>query len=81
MFLLLSYIMNVYCVRLRYHKIHTYIHIYIYIFIYIYCGAKGLDHILGLGPQPRVEQSEDEWMVMNVSIPGPNECSTYGRMV
>ena len=24
--LLLSYIMNAYCVRLRYHKIHTYIY-------------------------------------------------------
>ena len=26
--LLLSYIINTYCVRLRYHKIHTYIHVY-----------------------------------------------------
>ena len=26
--LLLSYIINTYCVRLRYHKIHTYIHIH-----------------------------------------------------
>ena len=31
--LLLSYIVNVYCVRLTYHKIHTYIHSYIYIYI------------------------------------------------
>ena len=28
--LLLSYIINTYCVRLRYYKIHTYIHIYIH---------------------------------------------------
>ena len=31
--LLLSYIMNAYCVRLRYHKMHIYIYIYIYIYI------------------------------------------------
>ena len=34
--LLLSYIMNACCVRLKYHKIHTYIYTYIYIYIYIY---------------------------------------------
>ena len=33
--LLLSYIMNAYCVRLTYHKIHTYIHTYIHSYIYI----------------------------------------------
>ena len=29
--LLLSYIMNAYCMRLRCHKIHTYIHIHTHI--------------------------------------------------
>ena len=29
----LSYIINVYCVRLRYHKINTHTRIYIYIYI------------------------------------------------
>ena len=51
--LLLSYIMNVCCVRLKYHKMHIYIYIYIYIiewkmvevpkkkkiYIYIYKGT------------------------------------------
>ena len=45
------------------------------------CGAKGPNHVLGLGLWPRTEQSEDEWMVMNVSSPGPNERNIYGRMV
>ena len=31
--LLLSYIMNACCVKLRYHKMHTHTHIYIYIYI------------------------------------------------
>ena len=44
-------------------------------------GAKGPDHVLGLKPQLRAEQSENEWMVMNVSSLGPNERNTYGRMV
>ena len=26
----------------------------------VYYGAKGPDHVLGIGPQPRTEQSEDE---------------------
>ena len=30
--LLLSYIINAYCVRLRYHKLYIYIYIYIYIY-------------------------------------------------
>ena len=38
--LLLSYIMNAYCVRLTCHKIHTYIHTFIYIYIYIYIEWK-----------------------------------------
>ena len=46
-----------------------------------YCGAKGPNHMLGLGLWPRIEQSEDEWMVMNGSGLGPNEGNTDGRMV
>ena len=44
--LLLSYIMNACCVRLRYHKMrahtrtHTHTHIYIYIYIYIYISIN-----------------------------------------
>ena len=45
------------------------------------CGAKGPDHVSDLRPQPRAEQSEDEYMIMNVSSLGSNERNTYGRMV
>ena len=34
--LLLSYIMNACCVKLRYRKMHTHTHTHIYIYIYIY---------------------------------------------
>ena len=34
--LLLSYIMNACCVKLRYHKMHIYIHTHTHTHIYIY---------------------------------------------